>query len=136
MSFNCDQCQSEFLVLSGRIITKLSKTCFPWAYVDQMIIQQRLMFGAKFSFIIFLLMFFPLFSQVFSNILKIYELTKINNTVPTSCQKTCLNNNHLPGQFYVTNSSSFWTLPLLTLLKMCPWQQRTPLALNQKRKTR
>ena len=107
MTFNCELCQSEFLVLSGRIIMKLSKICFSWVYVDQMIIQQRLMFNAKFNFIIFLLMFFPLFSKVFSNILKIYELTKINNTIPTYCQKTCLNNNYLPGQFYVTNSSGF-----------------------------
>ena len=36
-------------------------------------------------------MFFPLYSKVFTNILKIYELPKINNTIPKYCQT--LNNN-------------------------------------------
>ena len=31
---------------------------------------------------------------------------------------SCLNNNHLPGQFYVPTSSDFRTIPLLTLLKV------------------
>ena len=31
-------------------------------------------------------MFFPLFSKVFTNILKIYELTKIFNAIPKYCQ--------------------------------------------------
>ena len=35
------------------------------------------MFYFEFSFTIFLLMFLPLFSKVISNILKIYELSKI-----------------------------------------------------------
>ena len=30
---------------------------------------------------------------------------------------TCLNNNHVPGQFYVPTTSGFWNMPLLTLLK-------------------
>ena len=55
---------------------KLSKICFLCAYVDKMIIEQRLMFCSKFSFTIFLLMFFPLCSKVLTNILKIYELPK------------------------------------------------------------
>ena len=71
--------------LSDRIIIKLSKICFLCTYVDQMIIQQRL-FCSKFRFTIFSLMFFPLFSKVFTNILKIYELPKINNTIPKYCQ--------------------------------------------------
>ena len=37
---------------------------------------------------------------------------------------TCLNNNHLPGQFYVLTSSDFWTIVLLTLLRMCSKGQR------------
>ena len=35
-------------------------------------------------------MFFPLFSKVFTNILKIYELPKINNTIPKYCQTLVL----------------------------------------------
>ena len=81
MTFNCELCQSEFSVLPGRIIMKLSKICFLCSYI-----QQRLMFCSKFSFTIFLLMFFPLCSKVFTNILKIYELPKINNTIPKYCQ--------------------------------------------------
>ena len=77
MTFNCELCQSEYSVFSGRIIIKLSRICFFCTYVDQMIIQQRLIFCSKFSFTIFLLMFFPLFSKVFTNILKIDEQPKI-----------------------------------------------------------
>ena len=64
-------------------------------------------------------MFLPLFSKGVTNILKIYELPKIYDA-----QKT-VHNNHLPGQFYVTTSSDFWTL-----LKMHTWGQKTLLALN------
>ena len=85
MTFNCELCQSEFSVLPGRIIMKLSKICFLCSYI-----QQRLMFCSKFSFTIFLLMFFPLCSKVFTNILKIYELPKINNTIPKYCQTLLL----------------------------------------------
>ena len=35
-------------------------------------------------------MFFPLCSKVFTNILKIYELPKINNTIPKYCQTLLL----------------------------------------------
>ena len=89
MTFNCELYQSV-LNLLGRIIMKLSKICFLCTYVDKMIIQQRLMFCSKFSFTIFLLMFFPLCSKVFTNILKIYELPKINNTIPKYCQTLLL----------------------------------------------
>ena len=132
MTFNFELCQSEFSVLSSRIIMGLSKICFLCTYVDNVIIQQRLMFCSKFNFTIFLLMFFPLCSKVFTNILKIYELPKTNNTLPKYCLNipTCLNKNQLPGQFYFTTSSGFWIIPLLTLLKMCPWGQRNFLALN------
>ena len=86
MTFNCQLCQTEFSVLSGRIIMKLSEICFLWTNVDKMIIQQRLMFCSKISFRIFLLIFFPLCSKVFIDILKIYDLPKINNTIPKYCQ--------------------------------------------------
>ena len=108
MAFNCELCQSEFSVLSGRIIIKLSKICFLCTYVYQMIIQQKLMFCFKFSFTIFLPMFFSFFSNVFTNILKIYELLKINNTIPKYCQTFVLTK--IIYQFYVTTSSGFWTI--------------------------
>ena len=53
MTFNCELCQNEFSVLSGRIIMKLSKICFLCTYVDKMIIQQILMFCSKFNFTIY-----------------------------------------------------------------------------------
>ena len=86
MIFNCELCQSDFSVLLGRIIMRLSKMCFLRTYLDKMIIQQRLMFFSKFSFKIFLLMFFPFSWNVFPNILKIYELPKINYSIPKYCQ--------------------------------------------------
>ena len=88
MTFNCELYQSV-LNLLGRIIMKLSKICFLCTYVDKMIIQQRLMFCSKLSFTIFLLIFFPLCSKVF-NILNIYELPKIINTIPKYCQTIVL----------------------------------------------
>ena len=106
MTFNCELCQSEFSVLSTRFIMKLSKICFLYAYVDKMIIQQRLMFCSKFSFTIFLLMFSRLCSNVFTNIQRFMNYLKeiiqyLNITKHLSEQ------NNLPGQFYVTTSSSF-----------------------------
>ena len=65
LSVNC------FKVSSQSYLAGWSKIYFLCTYVDQMIIQQRLLFYFKFSFTIFLLMFFPLFSNVFTNILKI-----------------------------------------------------------------
>ena len=35
-------------------------------------------------------MFFPLCAKVFINILKIYELPKVNNTIPKYCQTLVL----------------------------------------------
>ena len=69
-----------FKVNSQSYLAGLSKICFFCIYVDQMIIQQRLVFSFKFSFTIFLLMFLPLFSKFVTNILKIYELPKIYDT--------------------------------------------------------
>ena len=70
-----------FKVSSQSCLADLSKICFLCTYVDQMIIQQRLLFCFKFSFKISLLMFFPIFSNVFTNIVKIYELPKIYNKI-------------------------------------------------------
>ena len=49
---------------------------------------------------------------------------------------TYLSNNHLPGQSFVPILSGFWTIPLLTLLKMCPRGQRALLTLNLKKNPR
>ena len=81
MILNCELFQSEFWVLSGRLIIKLSKICFLCTYVDVIITQYRLVFCFKFSFTIFLLMFFPLFSKVFFNIFKIDKLPKRYNKI-------------------------------------------------------
>ena len=74
-------------------------------------------------------MFFPLLPKVFTDILRIYELPKIYKILKI-LPNNCLNNIHLPGQFYVPTSSGIWTIPLLTLLKMCPRGQKNLLALN------
>ena len=109
-----------FKVCSQSYLAGLLKIwCFLCTNVDQMITQYKLVFCFKFSFTIFLLMFLSLFSKVVTNILKIYELPKIYDT------KKIVYNNHLPGQFYVTTSSGFWTL-----LKLYTWGKRTLSALN------
>ena len=81
MTFTCELFQSEVSVLSGRFIIKLSKICFLCTYVNQMILKKRLVFSFKFSFTVFLLILFPLFSMNFTNILNIYELPKIYNKI-------------------------------------------------------
>ena len=92
------------------------------------------MFCSNFSFTIFSLMFFSLFSKVFADILEIYELPKIYNEIPKYCQKPVLT-----IIIYQTNSMSQrhqaleLYMPLLTLLKMCPRILRTLLALNFKK---
>ena len=55
-----------------------------------MIMQQRLMLCSKFSFTIFLLMYFLLFSKVFTTILKIHELPKTFSNIPQYCHKLAL----------------------------------------------
>ena len=119
MTRNCELFQSEFSVLYGRLIIKLSKICFLWTYVDQMIIQQRILFCFKFSFTIFLLVFFPLFSKFSTNILEIYEIAEIYNIHKKLFTIIIYLFNS------VTTSSGFQTL-----LKIYTWGQRTLLALN------
>ena len=128
MTLNCELYQSEFSVLSGRLIIKLTKICFLCTYINQMIIEQGWMCCFEFIYAIFLLMLFLLFSKVFTKILKIYEQPKIYNKI---FLYNCLHKNHVPGQFYVRTSSGFWTL-----LKMDPWGHRTLLELNKKKNTR
>ena len=84
------------------------------------------MFWSNFSFTIFLLMSFPWFFRVFTDILKTYEILP----------NTCRNNIHLLHQFYVPTASGFWTILRLTLFKRCPRAQRTFLAQNFKKNYR
>ena len=60
-------------------------------------ILQRFCF--KLSFTKFSLVFFPLFSNAFTNICKIYEPPKIYNKIPKTQPSSCLNNNNLPQQY-------------------------------------
>ena len=110
-------CFSVCELSSQSYLASLSKVCFLCTYVDQMIIQKRLLFCFKFSFTIFLLMFFPIFSNVFTNILKIYELPKIYNKILKKLLTVII--------YHVTTSSGFWNL-----LKMYFWGKKTLLALN------
>ena len=54
MTLNCELFQSEFSDLSGKLIIELSKMCFLCTYVDQMMMQLRLVSCFKFSFTTFL----------------------------------------------------------------------------------
>ena len=71
---------------------------------------------------IFLLMFFPLFSKVFPDILKIYELPKIYNKIPKYWQTLVLTiiilQANSMSQLHL--AFDFINLTLLTLSKMCP----------------
>ena len=77
MTLNCELFQSEFSVLSGRLIKNMFPLhiCRPNDYTIEII------FLVQIQIYNILLMFFPLFSNVFTNILKIYELPKIYNKV-------------------------------------------------------
>ena len=79
MALNCELFQSELLVLSVWLIKNMFPLhiCRPNDYTIEIIILLQI----QFSFTIFLLMFFPLFSNVFTNILKIYQLPKIYNKI-------------------------------------------------------
>ena len=79
----------------------------------------------------FVNIFTNVLSKIFTDILKIYELPKIYNKSPKYCQTFALA--IIIYQAYVATSSSFWTIPLLTSLKMCPREESTPLALNFKK---
>ena len=53
MTLNCELCQSDFSVLSSRLIIKLTKICFLCTYINQMIIEQGLMCCFEFIYAIF-----------------------------------------------------------------------------------
>ena len=70
--------QSEFSVLSGRLIKNMFPLhiCRPNDYAIEIVLLQIQIYNI-------LLMFFLLFSNVFTNIFKIYELPKIYNKILT-----------------------------------------------------
>ena len=77
---------------------------------------------------------FTIFSKVFTDILKIYELHKIYYKIPY-CQILVLTIIIYQANS-VPTSSGFVTIPLLTLLKLCPRMQRTLLAITLKKNPR
>ena len=110
VTLNCQQCQSGFSVLSGKLFIKLSKICFLCTHVNQMITQLQ-------------------FYNIYTNFLSmIYELPKIRKY----CQILVLTiiiykpivNYHIP------TASTCWTILLLTLFLMHPRAQRTLLGVN------
>ena len=59
-------CQKAFLVLSGRLIIKLTKICFLCTHIQTKWIYSRdFMFSSNFSFTIFSLILFPFFFKRF-----------------------------------------------------------------------
>ena len=74
-------------------------------------------------------MFLPLSLEVFTDILKIYELPKIYNKTPKYWQALSVTK----IIYEVPTSSGFWAIPQLTLLKMSPKGQRIILGLNLKK---
>ena len=73
----CELFLSEFSVLSGRLI----KNMFPLHVCRLNDYATEIIVYFKFNFTIFLLMFFPLFSNFFTSILKNYEVPKIYNKI-------------------------------------------------------
>ena len=90
MTYKCELCQSEFSVLSGRFIIKLSKTCFLCIYVDQVIIQQRFNVLLQIQFYNIFTNVLSIISKVFTNTLKTDELPKIYSKIPKYCQTLVL----------------------------------------------
>ena len=130
MTLNRELSQSQFSVLSSRLIIKLSKICFLCTYVEQMIIQK------KFNVLLhiqFCNIFTNVFFIIFTDILKIYELIKIYNKIPKYCQKLFLTIIIYQAKYYVKISSGLRTIPLLILLKMCSWGQKTLSVLDKKK---
>ena len=79
------------LSLTWQAYHKIVKNQFlPHICRNKWLYSRDLIFCSKSSFAIFLLMFFPLFSKVFTNILKVYELPKIYNKIPKYSQELVL----------------------------------------------
>ena len=123
MTLNCELCQSEFSVLSGRLPVSSAHMWAKWLYsID-------LMFCSNFSFTIFSLMLFPLFSKVFTVILKIYELPKIYNKIPKYYQPLVLTiiifQAHSMSQFHLALNYT-----PINFIENVPWGKKTLLAQN------
>ena len=116
MIFSCELFLNEFSVLSGRLIRNIFPLhiCRPNDYTIEIIVLLQIQIYN------ILLMFFPLFSNVFTNILKIYELPKIYNKILKKLFTIIIYQ-----VSYVTISSGF-----SILLKMYTWWQKTFSALN------
>ena len=83
MNLNCELFQSEFSVLSGRLIKNMfpPQICRPNDYTIEITVLLQIQIYN------ILLMFFPLFSNVFTNTFKIYELPKIYNKILKNCSQ-------------------------------------------------
>ena len=71
-------------------LSSMLKTDLLWTDKQQRLYSRDFVLCSNFSFTTFSLMFFPLFSKVFTNILKIYELPKIHNKIPNYTQTLVL----------------------------------------------
>ena len=73
ITLNCELFQSEFSVLSSRLIKNMFPLhiCRPNDYTIKIIVFLQIQFNSVFTNVL------PVFSNVFTNILKIYELPKI-----------------------------------------------------------
>ena len=130
----CELCQSRFSNLSGSVITKWTKICFLSTYIDKMITQQIFNVLCQLEIYNIFTNAVSIFWKVFTEILKISELPKIYNKI--ILPNICIKNSPLPDQFCVPVASGFWTIALLTLLKLFPRAQRALLALNLKKNAR
>ena len=99
ITLNFELCWSGLSVSSCRLTIKCQRSVSCTHIKTKRLYSTDLMLHSKFSFPIFSLMFFPLFSKVFTDILRIYELSKYIMKY-LNIAKTCLNNKHLPRQFY------------------------------------
>ena len=77
MTLNCELFQSEFLVLSGRLIKNMFPLhiCRPNDYTIEIIVLLQIQFDNILTNVS------SVFSNVFTNILKIYELPKMCNKI-------------------------------------------------------
>ena len=112
MTLNCELFQSEFSVLSGRLIKNMFPLhiCRPNDYTIEIsvLLQFYNIYNftiLQFSFTIFLLTFLPLFSKLITNILKIYERPKTYKILKKwftiiIYQVNSMSQVHLASEFY------------------------------------
>ena len=90
MTLNCELCQNEFSVSSGRLVIKFPKIYYLCTYVDQGIIQQRFNFLLQLQFYNISTNVLSIIFKLFPDILTIYEPRKKYNKVPKYCQTLAL----------------------------------------------